>query len=232
MEDLTFIAKLAKYSSLLLVIITLVVLVNVQMHNNVPPNFIETADKFDGSKWVYEENPPTVTNGSWAFQFPALTKKLINVHTVAMFTYGRYQITFRTSGPREPGVNYYVFLYNDQRASGGAYNELDIPELFGSEGSYQMSISTYRDVSTSNSYRYWQSTINFEDGATHTWSFNYQPTRIDFYVDGQLSYTWIDKSTAPIFAKPPMLFYVGGNSEGNNTSAWTWYVSQIEYIPS
>jgi uncharacterized repeat protein (TIGR02543 family) len=191
-------------------------------------DFIETCDTFNTAKWSFEYNAPTVANGEWVFNFPVNSNKNIIARTVATnFGYGTYKITFRTSGPRVSGVNYCPFLYLDNRPT--SYNELDIPELFGTQGSYQMSISTYRDTITNSDYRYWQSAINFEDGLTHTWEFNYQSARIDFYIDGQLSYTWIDSSTNPVFAKPPMILYLGAYGKGTNTVAWTWYISQIEY---
>jgi len=195
--------------------------------------FIETCDTFDTSKWQYEWNPPTAVNGEWVFNFPANSNKNIVAKTVAAnFGYGHYKITFRTSGPRVSGVDYCPFLYLDQRATGGSYNELDIPELFGSHTSTTMSISTFKGTITNSAYRYWNSAINFEDGATHTWEFNYWEKRIEFYVDGQLSFAWDDDPVTPHFANPPMILYLGAYGKGTNTVAWTWYVSQIEYTPS
>ncbi len=206
-----------------MVLIIIAALVNVQ------PHFIETCDTFNPKVWTYQWNPPTVANGEWVFSFPDYSNKSIVACSVAWFGYGTYDITFRTSGPRVPGVGYSVFLYLDTNTS---YNELDIPELFGSLSSYQLSISTFRSTISNTGYRYWNSTINFEDGKTHTWSFKYQPNRIDFYIDNKLSYTWIDSSTAPIFALPPMHLLLGAYGKGTNTTPWTWYVSRIEYQPS
>jgi hypothetical protein len=225
MKDSTFLAKFIKYLFLFLIITIMFAIVKVQ------PHFIETCDTWDSSKWVYEGNRPSVVNGTWIFQFPIGIEKIIQARSIAMFGYGDYKITFRTSGPRVPGVNYYAFLYKDQTASGGPYNELDIPELFGSGGTYQMSISSYHNTKTANGYKYWTSAINFEDGATHTWSFTYTAKKIDFYIDGQLSFSWTDSTTSPVFAVPPMILYIGAWGNGANISAWTWYVSLIEYQP-
>jgi hypothetical protein len=146
-----------------------------------------------------------------------------------LFGYGHYKITFRTSGPRQPGVNYYAFLYNDQRSSGGEYNELDIPEEYGGNGVKDMSISTMKASLTNSAYRFWKSAIDFEDGHTHTWEFNYLEKRLEFYVDGQLSFVWDDDPVTPHFANPPMYLIIGGGGSGTNTVPWTWYISQIEY---
>jgi hypothetical protein len=224
-----------KYSGLFLIFTTIVTIVNVQMDlieicdSACEPDLIETCDGWDSSKWVYEGNRPSVVNGTWIFQFPAGTEKLIHARSVALFGYGHYKITFRTSGPRQPDIDYYVFLYNDQTGSGGPYNELDIPELFGSHTSTTMSISTYRDSITNNVYQYWQSTINFEDGQAHTWEFNYLEKRLEFYVDGQFSFAWDDDPVTPHFANPPMYIIIGGRGSGTNTVPWMWYISQIEY---
>jgi hypothetical protein len=224
-----------KYSGLFLIFTIIVSIVNIQMNlietydSARELDLIETCDRWDRSKWIYEGNRPSVVNGTWIFQFPVGTEKLIHARSVALFGYGYYKITFRTSGPRQPSVNYYMFLYLDQTASGGPFNELDIPELFGSMGSYQMSISTYKGADANNAYRYWQSAINYEDGLTHTWEFNYLEKHIEFYVDGQLSFTWDDDPAAPKFANPPMYLIIGGRGSGTNTVPWTWYVSQIEY---
>jgi hypothetical protein len=235
MGDFTLLAKFMKYSGIFLIFIIIITIANIQfdyletLDGIREPTFIETCDKWDGSKWVYEGNPPTVLNGTWIFQFPVGTAKLIHARSVALFGYGYYKITFRTSGPRQPGVNYYIFLYLDQTASGGPFNELDIPELWGDMGPYQMSISTYKATEANNAYRFWQSSINFEDGATHTWGFNYTEKRLEFYIGDQLSFVWDDDPVTPKFANPPMDLIIGGRGLGTNTVPWTWYVSQIEY---
>lgn len=194
-----------------------------------PPSFVETCDAFDASKWRYEYNPPVAQNGEWVFDWPVGVQKGIHARSIALFGYGHYKITFRTSGPRVPGVNYYLFLFNDQTSSGGPYNELDIPELYGAHTPTTMSISTFKGSITNSAYRYWQSAINFEDGLTHTWEFDYLPTTLRFYIDGQLSFAWEDDPIAPKFANPPMYLIIGGNSNGTNTAPWTWYIGEIQY---
>jgi len=238
MEGFTFLPKFMKYSGLFLVFAIIIIIINVQLDfteisdSAREPDFIETCDRWDSSKWFYEQNRPSVVNGTWIFQFPVGIEKLIHARSIAFFGYGHYKITFRTSGPRQLGINYYIFLFNDQTASGGPYNELDIPELFGGQTSTTMSISTLKESKTNNAYRYWQSAINFEDGLTHTWQFNYLQKRLEFYVDGQLSFTWDDDPTTPKFANPPMYLIIGGSSSGTNKVSWTWYIHQIEYQPS
>jgi hypothetical protein len=205
--------------------------------------FVETCDKFDTSIWSYEGKPPTVSNGEWVFRLVG-GAGYQNIRpfsrSLTKFGYGHYKLTFRTSGARVSGANYCPFLIYE--GGSGYYNELDIPELFGSMGSRQMSISTYRnsilvngippDESIYKEYVYWNSPVNYEDGAYHTWEWDFNPPDpstglglIKFWVDGALALTWTSKCTAVT----PMYFYM--MVAGSPASSWTFYLSQIEYTP-
>jgi beta-glucanase (GH16 family) len=181
--------------------------------------------------------PPIAVNGEWVFNIPAGVAKNIRPRSkLPNFGYGHYKITFRTSGPRVSGIRYSPFLYLDQTSSGGPFNELDIPELFGSQSPTTMSISTYKGSDPNNAYNYFESSINFEDGQTHTWEFNYLPDKLEFYVDGVLQY-WTDPNNPytakmiPCIADPPMYLYILVDARQGNltTQDWTFYLNQIEY---
>jgi hypothetical protein len=160
--------------------------------------------------------------------------------SLTKFGYGHYKLTFRTSGPRVSGINYCPFLIYD--GGSGRYNEIDVPELFGSMKSRQMSISTYRNSVLVNGvppddpkykeYVYWDSPNNFEDGAYHTWEWDFSAPdpvtglgTIKFWVDGTLTLTWTSTRTAVA----PMYLYI--MVAGAGYSPWTFYLTQIEYTP-
>jgi len=185
-------------------------------------SFFETCDTFDPSKWGIEYNAPIVAGGEWAFIFPVGVAKNIHAVSKAQLGYGNYKIKLRTSGPRVPGVNYYVFLYNES-----TNNELDIPEIYGDHPTNELSISTIRG--SISDYWFFSSPINWEDGAIHTIEFNYFPGNITMLIDGTVVFNRNEDPTAPVYALPPMNLIIGGSGKGTNTQAWTLYITEINY---
>ncbi len=92
-------------------------------------DFIYACNKFNTQIWGYTWTAPTVSNGMWAFNAPTGSTTCVQAVTkAATFGYGTYTVTFRMT-TMTSGVTWSFFLYLDKTASGGAYNELDIPEV-------------------------------------------------------------------------------------------------------
>ena len=81
------------------------------------------------------------------------------------------------------GVNWSFFFCLDNRASGGAYNELDIPEV--TPGAIPPNhISTYQGITAYQVDYFATPSPAYDDGNVHTMTWNWQRNYIDFYVDG------------------------------------------------
>jgi hypothetical protein len=212
--------------------------------------FVEACDTFDTSIWTYEWAPPKVQNGEWIYNLPAGVVTRIVPRSVKenYFGYGHYKVRFRTSGPRVAPNIYSSFFYHT--GASGSYNELDIPELNGAHSSTTMSISTFHNSNLDSGgnpidnkdYRYFTSSINFEDTAYHMWEWDWLPSQVRFWVDGIEQD--IDPNdgvgvlpwTSTLIAEPPTIFYpmsVGPYPSETTPPAtsWTLYVDQIEYTP-
>jgi len=207
----------------------------VMAHFTQSNTFIETCDTFDTSIWGYTWSAPTAVNGEWVFNIPARSSLSVQAVTkAANFGYGYYSYKFRTSGPLVSGVNYSFFLFLDNRSSGGAYNELDCPEVYGANSPDLLSVTSYEGTINNSNYVYWSTPVNLYDGNVHTCSFTWSHDQIVFYVDGVLSTTITRSSPKPNFpiADPLMALIFGVFPNGNQTTPWTFYISQIEYQPS
>ncbi len=221
---------------------------NGNMVVNATFEFIDTCSTFNSAIWTYNWNAPTVSNGEWVFNVPAgspTSSAIQAVSKAATFGYGTYTVTFRMT-TMTSGVTWSFFLYLDKTASGGAYNELDIPEVNPSY-SYPTYIVTYENVETTNQIIYLVNSIKYDDSLTHTMTWNWQKNYIDFYIDGVMMYptNYVGDGTHTItrsnsvpgknpfpISDPPMALYFGVFPKGTSTTPWTLYISQIQYQPS
>lgn len=202
-------------------------------------SFIEECASWDTSKWSSwgdalddGKNYPDVVNGEWVMKikangghdfFQAFRKEAVG--------YGRYRVKFRVSGANVSGVNWCPWLlYQD--GNDAHYNELDLPEIWGSRSPKNLSVCLYRN--TPNVwYKIWDAVNSYADGQYHEFKFDYLPDGITFWIDDVLEGHWIDHIPDPCCGfgdnKKRLIFYWGGWGTNNTSKDWLLYTKELQY---
>jgi hypothetical protein len=176
---------------------------------------------------------PVVEGSDWIFYLPPNTVKRIFIFSDKMdFSYGTYEVRFKTSGLRLSNAAYDPLWF--RKWTSETYQELDIMETFGSYAPNKRSTSintgtgvTMDNISWAGS-RIFDSNVMFEDGAYHVLKAIVTPTSVKQYMDGILDYEWTPPPN--LYAKPPWQLIVDAdNPVGNNSSDWILWVDWIKY---
>jgi hypothetical protein len=184
-------------------------------------SFIEMCDTFDKTIWDVEwdnkygtqDFPQILGDGTWTEFFAKGTHHFYQIYhkDINKFSYGHYKITFQTSGPRDPGVNFGTFFYyggSDPAGYSYDYNELDIPEVQGPDGQNGHNdvdwcvYSNIRKIDVDNRvtgktypigkaglYDYFTLPYSVA-GGPHIFEFDWLSTGLKFWMDGTLCDTW------------------------------------------
>jgi hypothetical protein len=196
--------------------------------NSSSADFTENCNTYNSTLWNFEGVPPSVNSGTWVFDFPANTAKtciaysMINQH---YWGYGTYELNFKMSGHKPDSQRYYLYLI--MNVPDPNYKEIDMFEKNYSEQRESWSVYKYGY----DAYNYYTSSINYEDGAYHTWRCDYTATYVKFYIDDVLQDSYIPVVGA--ISEPPMELLFGGHSCGDTTYgtnyAFTMTVDWFKY---
>lgn len=219
---------------------------NIQYENTIDEAnvFRETCDTWNPALWTWMWDQPEVVDGTWVFSFPPGKSDNIQAVLRQYTDYGTYSMRFRVDGPRRPinGMAWYgMFIF------GESLNEIDFVELMGGHQSYVMSVSVHpydangQKIINPNEpegkwYWYWDSEIDFEDGAWHTWEATYTPDQIIIKTDGVTQQVINNKqewnNNIDFFPQVGDLrLMIGGGFDGSQAQTWKLIVDEITFQP-
>ncbi len=156
-------------------------------------SFRDNFDSFDSSMWIKSDHvlgrtdfdPANVvvsTNEQLRLQIPANTTGGAEIESQEYYGYGTYKARIRTADAPSSLTGFYLYRSPD------FYAEIDI-EVYN-DGTGNVDFVTYAKGQRTHHVT---KDFHFDPSADfHTYSFDYNPGAVRFYIDGKLRQVWTD----------------------------------------